>query len=69
MNLLMSFLLNCLPLKILRQDAYAIFQRFIDVIIAGLQWQSVLVYINDIIIFSLTFAQHLIDIRKVFGRL
>ena len=33
-------------------NAPATFQRFMDVVLAGLKWQSLLVYLDDIIIFS-----------------
>ncbi len=50
-------------------NAPATFQRFMDATLAGLKWQCLLVYLDDIIIFSPTFEQHMIDLREVFGRL
>jgi transposase InsO family protein len=40
-----------------------------DATLAGLKWQCLLVYLDDIIIFSPTFEQHLLDLRAVFERL
>ena len=50
-------------------NAPATFQRFMDQCLAGLKWKSVLIYIDDIIVFSNTFDQHLIDLEEVFIRL
>ena len=50
-------------------NAPATFQRFVDGVLAGLKWQCCLVYIDDIIIYSRTFDQHLKDMRLVFDRL
>lgn len=51
------------------KTAPSAFQRLMDVVLAGLKWQSCLVYIDDIIIFSVTYGQHLQDLRGVFERL
>ncbi|CAF1214383.1 unnamed protein product [Rotaria sp. Silwood1] len=40
-----------------------------DLILAGIKWQSCLVYIDDIVVFSSTFEQHLKDLSSVFDRL
>lgn len=50
-------------------NAPATFQRCMDVILSGLKYNSVLVYLDDILIFSNTFEQHLRRIETVFIRL
>ena len=50
-------------------NAPATFQRTMDLVLAGLKWHQCLVYMDDIIIFSATFDQHLNDIESVFQRL
>ena len=43
----------------------ATFQRMMDLILRGLKWTKVLVYIDDIIIFSPSFEQHIKDIKEI----
>jgi len=50
-------------------NAPATFQRYMDAVLAGLKWNSLLVYIDDILIFSPTFESHLKDVETVFDRL
>ncbi|CAF4545674.1 unnamed protein product, partial [Rotaria magnacalcarata] len=50
-------------------NAPATFQRLMDIVLAGIKWQSCLVYIDDIIVFSPTFEQHVHDLSIVFDRL
>ena len=50
-------------------NAPATFQRFMDIVLAGLKWKSLLVYLDDICIFSRTFDSHLADVQEVFNRI
>ncbi len=50
-------------------NAPTTFQRFMDATLAGLEWKSLLVYMDDIIIFSSTFSEHVKDLDEVFTRL
>ena len=49
-------------------NAPATFQRMMDLLLAGLKWKCCLVYLDDIIIFSKTFEQHLSDLGDVLDR-
>ncbi len=44
------------------------FQCFMDVLLSGLNWKCCVVYLDDIVIFSSSFEQHLKDIRAVLDR-
>ena len=50
-------------------NAPATFQRYMDLIFAGIKWISCLIYLDDIIVFSNSFEQHLKDLEDVFERL
>ena len=50
-------------------NAPATFQRYMDIALAGLKWTCCLVYLDDIIVFSSTFEEHLVDVEAVFKRL
>ena len=50
-------------------SAPATFQRFMDVVVAGLKWNSVLVYLDDICVFSNSFEEHVSHVREVFNRI
>ena len=45
------------------------FQRLMERVLAGLQWEICLVYIDDIIIFSKTVEDHLTQLDIVYSRL
>ncbi|KAG1137458.1 hypothetical protein G6F37_011201 [Rhizopus arrhizus] len=50
-------------------NAPATMQRLMDSVLAGLKWQICLVYLDDIICYSPSFEQHLVDLRSVLLRL
>ena len=50
-------------------NAPATFQRIMDSVFAGLKWKNLLVYSDDIIVFSETFDEHMADLKEVFQRI
>lgn len=50
-------------------NAPASFQRMMDVVLAGLKWNCALVYLDDVIVFSKSFEDHLRDLQQVFDRI
>lgn len=56
----MPFGLSCAP---------ATFERLMESVLAGLQWDICLVYLDDIIVTSKTFENMLENLGKVFERL
>ena len=50
-------------------NAPATFQRAMDTILAGLKWNVCLVYLDDIIVFSKSFEEHLTHLQTVFDAL
>ena len=51
------------------KNAPATFQRAWNMILAGYRWKTCLVYIDDVIVFSKTFNEHLAHVREVFAAL
>jgi hypothetical protein len=47
----------------------SIFQVFVDEIFRDLHWQGVVVYIDDILIYSATLAEHVSLVHRVLGQL
>eukprot|EP00117_Sycon_ciliatum_P030790 scpid39474/ scgid4420/ Retrovirus-related Pol polyprotein from transposon 297; Protease; Reverse transcriptase; Endonuclease len=45
------------------------FQRLMGAVLKGLQWQTCLVYLDDIIVFGRTFPEHLDRLKAIFARL
>ena len=45
------------------------FQRLMEAVLAGLQYDICLIYLDDIIIFSKTFEEHMKRLEEIFGRL
>ena len=50
-------------------NAPAIFQRLMDMVLQDILWQFVVVYIDDINVFSGTFEEHLTHLREIFQRI
>ena len=50
-------------------NAPATFQRLMDRVLVGLQWEQCLVYLDDIVVFGKTFEQTLARLRLVMERL
>ena len=50
-------------------NAPATFQRLMDCVLAGLHWETCLVYLDDVIILGKTFDEHLVNLHGVFQRL
>jgi len=49
-------------------NAPASFQRLMDMVLNGLTWQFCLVYLDDVVVFSSTFEDHLLRLQRVFDR-
>ncbi|XP_075926286.1 uncharacterized protein LOC142929264 [Petromyzon marinus] len=58
------FQFNRLPMGL--HSAPATFQRLMELVLAGLQWNVCLIYLDDVIVFSKTFDEHLLRLRAVF---
>ena len=50
-------------------NAAATFERLMDAVFAGLQWEICLIYLYDIITFGRTFEEKVENLEKVFDRL
>ncbi|XP_078733268.1 uncharacterized protein LOC144947785 [Lampetra fluviatilis] len=61
------FQFNCLPMGL--NAAPATFQRLMELVLTGLQWETCLIYLDDIIVFSRTFDEHLTRLETVFTRM
>ena len=61
------FEFNQVPFRLC--NAPATFSRLMDRVLAGLHWETCLFYLNDIIVFSSTWEEHLARLREVFERL
>ena len=51
------------------RNAPATFQRLMDVVFSGLKWQGILVYLDDIIVYSADEERHLLLLEQVLQRL
>ena len=50
-------------------NAPSTFRRLMEYVLAGLQWSTCLIYLDDIIIYGRDFEEHLTRLREVFVRL
>ena len=50
-------------------NAPSLFQRIMDLVLAGLSWECCLVYVDDIIVFAKTLEEHVVRLTQVFERL
>ena len=50
-------------------NAPATFQRAMDILLSEVRWESVIVYLDDIIIFSRSFDEHVSHLRVVLAKL
>ena len=48
-------------------NAAATFQRLMEIALSGLQWSACLIYLDDVIIYSQTFEEHVKRIKLVLG--
>ena len=51
------------------RNAPATFQRMMDVVFSGMKWKGLMVYMDDIVVYSATADQHLALLEGVFQRL
>ncbi|MCG8046377.1 MAG: RNase H-like domain-containing protein, partial [Candidatus Thiodiazotropha endolucinida] len=50
-------------------SAASTFQRTMELALAGLQWLTCLIYIDDIIVFGRNFEEHILRVEQIFERL
>ena len=50
-------------------SAPATFQRLMDTVLQGLLWEKCMVYLDDIIVYSKTWEEHIVALDQVFSRL
>jgi len=50
-------------------NSFATFQRLMDMVLGGLTWESVLVYIDDIVVYAHTYDELKLRLEEVFIRL
>ena len=58
---------NVMPFGL--SNAPATFQHLMDSVLAGLQWSTCLVYLDDIIIMGRSFDEHMKNLQQVFERI
>ena len=50
-------------------NAPGAFQRCMEIVFRGLQWKSVVIFLDDLILFNNSFNSHLENLNEVLGRL
>ena len=50
-------------------NAPAILERMMERVLAGLHWETCLIYLDDVIVFSWTFDEHITRLHQVFSRM
>ena len=58
---------NAMPFRLC--NAPATFQQLMDMVLAGIQWSSCLVYLDDIIVVGKTFEEHPRNLAQIFDQL
>ena len=51
------------------KNAPGTFQRLMESVLSSMNWRQCLVYLDDVIIFSRTFQDHILDLQRVFQSL
>ena len=49
-------------------NAPSTFQKLMEFVLSGLQWQTCLVDLDNVIVFGRDFEEHLVRLREVFER-
>jgi transposase InsO family protein len=62
-----SYCYNRLPFGL--KTSPAVYSRMMDCIFSGLKWTTCLTYLDDVLVFSRTFDEHMDKLRKVFDRI
>ena len=60
------FKFNVMPFGLL--NAPSCFQRLMECVLRGLNWRIALIYLDDVLVYSRTFDEHLQHLRLVFNR-
>ena len=62
-----TFRYNRMPFGLI--NGPAVFHRFIDNVMSGLKWSVCMVYMDDVLVYSKTFGEHLAALEAVFARI
>lgn len=61
------FQFKCMPFGLC--NAPSTFERLMEQVLSGLQWQICLIYLDDVIIFSTNFTEHISRLDEILGKL